>query len=188
MTCLEHLDGQMRQASDSGLFLNEARMVKIVYDTMKFDDSLRLESPLNSVAQATHALHAEAVKMRQHHSAKNQSKLDIMKNALKPYVFEHVPNCSEMTVKIAVPRETVARDVLCRFSRDALQVSVKGHALQPTVINGKLQHPVDVESCAWRLEGNGEYRQLVIDLEKISGGLDWQDLLQFGSVESEHVV
>lgn len=48
---------------------------------------------------------------------------------------------------------------------------------QPTVIHGKLQHPVDVDACAWRLEGSSGNRHLIIDLEKVSGGLDWRDLL-----------
>lgn len=52
---------------------------------------------------------------------------------------------------------------------------------QPTVIDGKLQHPVDPDACDWHLEGKGEERKLVIDLEKVSGGLDWDELLQLGS-------
>ena len=48
------------------------------------------------------------------------------------------------------------------------------------MIDGKLQHAVDVDACDWHLEGKGEERTLVIDLEKMSGGIDWQDLLQLG--------
>jgi len=49
------------------------------------------------------------------------------------------------------------------------------------VIDGKLQHPVDPEAFDWHLEGKGEERTLVLDLEKVSGGIDWYDLLQVGS-------
>jgi len=181
MMCLEHLDDQMQQASDGGLFHNEARMVKLVHDVFKWDETLRLNSPLDNFAQATHAMQSEGVKERQYHAAKNQSKLDAVKSAMKPYIFDHTSDSCEMTVRVGVPPATAARDVKCRLTRETIVVSVAGHMLQPTVIDGKLQHPIDAEACDWHLEGTGDARQLVIDLEKCSGGIDWQDLLQLGS-------
>lgn len=130
MACLAHLDEQMRQASEAGLFRNEARMIKMVHETMKFDESLRLDSPLDSVAQAAHAMQTEGAQIRQGHAAKNQAKLERIRTAMKPYVFEHVSGSCEMSVKIPVPDATSARDVTCHFSREAIRVSIVGHALQ----------------------------------------------------------
>lgn len=176
--CLDNLDEQMQQASNNNLFLNEAKMVRHVRDVMKFDESIRLDSPLNSMAEATHAMLSEGAKERQFHASKNQTKLEAVRMAMKPYEFEHAQDSCEMTVKVRVPPSTMTRDVKCHISRDAIKVCVAGHTLQPSVIDGKLQHPVDPAACDWHLEGKGDSRQVVIDLEKVSGGLDWQDLLQ----------
>lgn len=130
IACLEHLDVQMRQASEAGLFLHESRMIKLVCDTLKFDDALRLSSPLSSVAQAAHTMQMDGAKERQRQSAGNQSKLEKVKSAMLPFVFEHNRDSCEMTVRVDIPPTTSARDVVCRFTRETIRVSVKGHALQ----------------------------------------------------------
>ena len=62
-------------------------------------------------------------------------------------------------------------------SADTLKVEVKGHQLQP-VVEGKLFEKVDVDAFDWHLEGSGDKRVLILDLEKVMGGLDWPDLLK----------
>ena len=37
---------------------------------------------------------------------------------------------------------------------------------------------VDVDAFDWHLEGSGDKRVLILDLEKVMGGLDWPDLLK----------
>jgi len=180
MMCMEHHEDQMRQAEGANLFINESKMIKMVYEALKFDSQLRLDSTLDSFAQATHAMQAGGAQERQYHEKKNRERLEKVKAAMKPYVFEHTADHTEMTVKVRVPPATAAKDVKCHFTRDTIRVCVAGHALQPAVIDGKLQHPIDADACDWHLEGKGDARELVIDLEKRSGGLDWQDLVQVG--------
>ena len=102
----------------------------MVHDAFKFDESLRLESPLNNVAQATHTMLAEGSKARQEHAAQNGAKLEKVKTAMKPYVFEHTPNECEMSVKVRVPPATAARDIKCHIARETIRLCVAGHALQ----------------------------------------------------------
>ena len=78
-----------------------------------------------------------------------------------------------MTVTIAVPPETKTADVKVKLTRNTVTDSVKGHAQQPTVIDGTLLHPIDPTESAFHLEGSGEGRKLILDLEKESAGLDW---------------
>uniref|UniRef100_A0A6V4G6C6 CS domain-containing protein n=1 Tax=Prymnesium polylepis TaxID=72548 RepID=A0A6V4G6C6_9EUKA len=182
MMLLEHHDEQMQAAAAAGhLFVNESKMVKMVHDAFKWDGTLTLASPLNSMAQATMAMQKEGAKERQYHAQNNQDRLEKVRSAMKPYTFEHTADHQEMTVKVPVPPATASRDVKCKVTRDTIRVSVQGHAKQPAVIDGKLQHPVDPEAFDWHLEGKGEERTLVLDLEKVSGGIDWYDLLQVGS-------
>ena len=68
-----------------------------------------------------------------------------------------------------------------RVSRRASPSPRAALLAQPAVIDGKLQHPVDPEAFDWHLDGKGDERTLVIDLEKVSGGIDWYDLLQVGN-------
>lgn len=93
-----------------------------------------------------------------------------------PYQFQQTADVCEMTVTIRVSPETKPKDVDVSVHKKSLRVKVKGHALQP-VIDGTFPHPVDVDACMWSLEGNGDKRSLVINLEKTMGGLKWPGLL-----------
>eukprot|EP00966_Prymnesium_polylepis_P030078 699184-Prymnesium_polylepis.1 len=65
MMLLEHHDEQMQAAAAAGhLFVNESKMVKMVHDAFKWDGTLTLASPLNSMAQATMAMQKEGAKER----------------------------------------------------------------------------------------------------------------------------
>lgn len=130
IACLEHLVVQLQQASDAGLFHNEARMIKMVYDTMKSNEILRLDSPLNSMAQAAFAEQAEGIKERQLQAEKQQASVDKVKKAMRPYVFEHSADSCEMSVRVAVPPPTLTQHVFCRLTRDTIRLSIHGHHLQ----------------------------------------------------------
>ena len=177
MFCLDHLVQQLQEAQSASLFVHESKLVKLVRDAMAHDETISLETPLDSVAQAVHRMQSDGVGERKHFEAMGQAQLQKMQKALRPYVFEHSPSQPEMTVKIAVPAETKSGHVQVKITREAILVAVAGHELQPAVIEGKLQRAVDPGSCEWHLEGTGEARMLVLDLEKASGGLDWDDLL-----------
>ena len=176
MFCLDHLHEQMQEAQQASLFINEARMVELVRNAMGNDESIHLDSPLDSVAHALRK-QADGVGERKHYAAMGKVKLENIQKAMKPYTFEHESNQVEMTVKIPVPAETKSSSVVVNITKETVRISVGGHALQPAVINGKLQRTVDPASCEWHLEGAGDTRMLVLDLEKASGGLDWDELL-----------
>ena len=56
---------------------------------------------------------------------------------------------------------------------------MRNHSLQP-VIDGRFAAAVDPTECEWHLEGSGDGRVLVLDLEKAAGGFHWDDLLRVG--------
>ena len=68
-------------------------------------------------------------------------------------------------VSIPVPAATRGADVKVRVTRESVRVVVAGHALQP-VLEGAFVRAVDAGGCGWHLEGQGEARLLVLDLEK----------------------
>lgn len=182
---LHHLDEQMQSASKANLFVEEARMVQLVVQAIDADPTLGPSSPLSAIAAAVHREQAAASENSRHNeatmAASSQEQLERVRTAMVPYTFVQTADAPEMTVSIAVPAVTRRGDVSVRLTRDTLVVTVAGHALQPSVIDGRFLHPVDHESSDWHLEGSGEGRVLILDCEKVSPGLDWsQGLLAIG--------
>lgn len=95
-----------------------------------------------------------------------------------PWEFREVQNECQVTVTITVPAATKTGDVTVRIKPDSLLVAVKGHEAQPAIIDGRLAGPVEVEASGWSLEGSGDSRRLVLELEKRMGGLVWRQLLK----------
>mmetsp|Transcript_48822 Transcript_48822/g.126712 ORF Transcript_48822/g.126712 Transcript_48822/m.126712 type:complete len:266 (+) Transcript_48822:68-865(+) len=122
-------------------------------------------------------------------SKKEKAKQEYMQrkaaNAMKemprpgePWLFEERQDKTDVTVTIAVPAETKASDVRVVFKETHLLVAVQGHALQPTVCEGELAGGIDPDSCGWTLEGSGENRKLVLEMERTMGGIDWHRLFK----------
>lgn len=97
---------------------------------------------------------------------------------LAPYAFEQTE--AEVTVTLAVPAGTRKGDVAVKFGRTAVRVAVAGHPTQPALLDGRLEHPVDVDGCGWCLSGEGDQRALCLNFEKASAGLRWTQLLLGG--------
>ena len=96
-----------------------------------------------------------------------------VKKHLRPYTFTQAQDDPEMTVVIDVPPETKTMDVKVKMTATTLYVSVKDHANQP-VIEGRFLHAIRPEESAFHLEGSGEGRKLILDIEKASAGAqDW---------------
>jgi len=95
-----------------------------------------------------------------------------------PWVFEEVLNEIAVTVTVAVPAETKKSDVDVCIQATSLRIAVKGHSSQPTVVDGELTGAIDPESSSWSLEGSGEKRRVVVELEKKMGGFMWDKLLK----------
>lgn len=184
MLCLRHLAEQLQSASKAGLFQPESRMCNLILEMMETDPTISMMSPLSSVAVAAHTAQQSAVDVRRHNEASmvgQDDRISRVRDAMVPFVFTQQQDEAEMTVSIRVPSGTTGRDVSVKVARDTLLVSVVGHALQPHVINGRLLHPVDPSAAGWHLEGSGDQRLLVLDIEKASAGVDWsKGLLAIG--------
>ena len=59
---------------------------------------------------------------------------------------------NHITVRIAVPPTTKKGDVVVMFKAKFLYMSVRGHRLQPAIIDGMLNGSVNADSCSWSLE------------------------------------
>lgn len=97
---------------------------------------------------------------------------------LLPYDFLEIQNECQIRVTIKVPPSTASSDCKVKIQRDHLTVAVKGHEVQPAIIDGDLAGRLDVEACGWNVEGKGEDRRLVLELEKEMGGLQWRKLVR----------
>ena len=171
-------------ASVNTMFVSEHRIVSRTLEAMrsKLEGSTGAgtaaatggaAAPGGGVAAEAAALGAEL------EAAQAERKLaEAQLRELKPYSLEQVANKAELTVKIPVPAETKARDVKVKLLPETLSVAVAGHAKQPTVVGGALEHQIDAEASQWHLEGSGDKRTLVLDLEKRQTGLEWAHLVK----------
>lgn len=88
--------------------------------------------------------------------------------------FDQEPHSSDCCMTLTVPASTSSSDVTVVIKRDFLSVHVKGHEKQPHVLYGYLSGNVEVDACAWTLEGG----ELVINLEKESDHPCWPRLMR----------
>mmetsp|Transcript_23553 Transcript_23553/g.70593 ORF Transcript_23553/g.70593 Transcript_23553/m.70593 type:complete len:284 (+) Transcript_23553:236-1087(+) len=100
------------------------------------------------------------------------------KNEAEVGKFDQEPHCTECTCTIEVPAATAPKDVEVTIKRDFLAVKVAGHEKQPHVLFGHLSGTVEVDACAWTLDGAGDNRHLVIQLEKTTDHPCWPKLLR----------
>lgn len=100
-----------------------------------------------------------------------------IKAAEGPWEFIETDNKTEITVNFPVPASTRPADIEVVFRASSLKVAVKGHERQPAIVDGEIAGKIDPDSCAWTLEGAGEGRRLVLELEKTMGGIIWGRLL-----------
>lgn len=94
-----------------------------------------------------------------------------------PWEFIETQDKTEVTVNFPVPEGTRKEDVKVTFRESSLVVRVNGHESQPTVVDAELAGKIDPDSCGWTLEGSGSGRKLVLEMEKLMGGLMWNRLL-----------
>jgi len=95
-----------------------------------------------------------------------------------PWVFEEIMDRQEVTVTVPVPAATARSDVDVCIQATSLRIAVKGHSIQPAVLDGELTGAVDLEASSWSLEGSGDKRRVVLELEKKMGGFMWDRLLK----------
>ncbi|CAE7600196.1 BOB2 [Symbiodinium pilosum] len=168
---LIQLQDQLHIARRLGNFVEEANAVEAIAGRMRTDDAYCLDSPLPMV-QAEQSDEMKAL-IKQMQEADLQS---------RPYEFLNTADSEEMTVNISVPAETQMKDVSVKLSATKIRVEIKGHEMQPCIIDGSFFQAVDPAGCDHHLEGSGAKRMLVIDLEKKQNGLKWPDLLGYGAM------
>jgi hypothetical protein len=177
MEHLEFFDKQLENADKAGLFKQEYRMVNLVVKHLKENQDLQLSSPLNALAAAERAARGltemQSARDQMQSSAQAQRSIAQVREHMRPYTFHCSQDDNEMTVTIKVPPETKMADCVVEIKRETLKVCVKGHALQPSVIDGKLLYPIDQTMSQWHLEGSGDTRVLILDLENTHAGVDW---------------
>ena len=119
---------------------------------------------------------ADVVDAAVEHAASNALSFDEEKARRTPLEWEQDDD-GVVTVSIAVPSTCSKRDVHVVFSAERLRVTVRGHPLQPAVVDGDLLYAVRPSDCSWGLEGTGASRRLTINLEKVESQQRWVGLL-----------
>ncbi|CAE8628257.1 unnamed protein product [Polarella glacialis] len=167
---LINLQDQLHLARRMGHYVKEANMVEAITGNMRTNESFSLQSMLPLVQSEQSDDFKEMIKMMQ--------KADLES---RPYEFLNTADEEDMTVNIKVPASTQMKDVTVKLTATKIRVEVKGHEVQPCIIDGALFKPVDTSGCDHHLEGSGEKRILVLDLTKQTNGLKWPDLLTYGA-------
>eukprot|EP00930_Biecheleria_cincta_P103448 TRINITY_DN95412_c0_g1_i1.p1 TRINITY_DN95412_c0_g1~~TRINITY_DN95412_c0_g1_i1.p1 ORF type:complete len:233 (-),score=41.38 TRINITY_DN95412_c0_g1_i1:69-725(-) len=168
---LIQLQDQLSMARRCGNYVKEANMVEAITGRMRSDDSYTLQStvPQNIAAERSPEL---------------QEMINLMEKTdleARPYEFVNQADTDDMTVNIKVPPGTKMADVSVKLTAKTIRVEVKGHEMQPCVIDGHFFKLVDTDGCDHHLEGADDKRVLVLDLLKTQIGMKWPDLLAYGS-------
>jgi len=166
---LEQLRDKLHVARRLGSYVREANLVERIAGNFRHVDGYSLESMCPVLQEEQPEEYKEMMRMMQE-----------AEKASRGYEFLNSVEAEEMTVNIRVPPGTRKEDVTVRLTATTLRVEVKGHEKQPAVIDGAFFKPVDVDACDHHLEGSGDSRMLVLDLEKQQGGLTWPDLFKYG--------
>mmetsp|Transcript_12174 Transcript_12174/g.32325 ORF Transcript_12174/g.32325 Transcript_12174/m.32325 type:complete len:223 (+) Transcript_12174:62-730(+) len=162
---------KLHQARQLGSYQKETGMLENVVGRWRMDTSFGLKSDMGAQAKDQDTPEfKEMMKQIQEADA-----------ASRPYEFVNNCEATEMTVNIRVPPETQKQDVSVKVTSKTIRVEVAGHELQP-VIEGSFFRPVEEVAFDYHLEGSGDKRRLVLDLEKEEGGVKWPDLLNLGLV------
>lgn len=181
MELLDEVHGQL--SGLPGMFEGETGVLSRILALLRAESSGLLDYRLPGVKSTKSAGHVESNTAERQMKAAELQRLaaPIMHQfpmSNDPWEFEEVMNQVEITVTIPVPAGTAGKDIQVKFRPDTLFVSVAGHETQPVIIDGELAGAVDPEACNWSLDGSGDKRKLVLDMEKTMGGLMWHGLLK----------
>mmetsp|Transcript_6738 Transcript_6738/g.18545 ORF Transcript_6738/g.18545 Transcript_6738/m.18545 type:complete len:219 (-) Transcript_6738:124-780(-) len=166
---LTGLRDKLHVARRLGSYVHEANMVERIAGNFQHVDGYSLQSMCPVLHEDQPEKYKEMMKAIQEAD-----------KAARCYEFLNSVEAEEMTVNIPVPPGTKREDVKVSLTATTLRVEVRGHERQPFVIDGPLFKPIDTDACDHHLEGSGDKRMLVLDLEKQQGGLTWPDLFKFG--------
>mmetsp|Transcript_36573 Transcript_36573/g.77807 ORF Transcript_36573/g.77807 Transcript_36573/m.77807 type:complete len:224 (+) Transcript_36573:71-742(+) len=168
---LTELRDKLHQARQLGRLTDEANLVERLAGRMRMDESFGPKSPIGpNINQQQNPELAAMLKQIQEAD-----------KASRPYDFQNTVDATEMTVTIPVPAPTKMADVKVKLTAKSIRVEVAGHSMQPCVLDGKFFGPVEEAAFDYHLEGSGEKRVLVLDLEKQKEGAKWPDLLNYGA-------
>ena len=182
MEQLNFANDQFKTASENRLFTHEASMVALVVKHLADDASMTLDSPLSQLAAAAHADQAKNVEHRKELMGTAAAPLQKVREHMRPYEFHCAPDETEMTVTIKVPPGTKTTDCQVELRKDTIKIRVKDHPNQPYVIDGRFCHAIDPTMSEWHLEGSGDKRVMILDLENTHAGVDWSaGMLKIGA-------
>eukprot|EP00746_Dinoflagellata_sp_MGD_P165920 gnl/MRDRNA2_/MRDRNA2_95476_c0_seq1.p1 gnl/MRDRNA2_/MRDRNA2_95476_c0~~gnl/MRDRNA2_/MRDRNA2_95476_c0_seq1.p1 ORF type:complete len:252 (-),score=63.29 gnl/MRDRNA2_/MRDRNA2_95476_c0_seq1:79-759(-) len=170
-TAIELRD-KLHKARRMGHYRTEADMMDIIAGNMQMSEDYKLQSIVDMVQDPSE------------HSETRKDLNQIHQQSL-PYEFLNTCEAQEMTVNIKVPPSTKKDDVKVKITTTTIRVEVRNHEIQPCIIDGQFFRPVDTGGCDFHLEGSGNQRMLVVDLEKKEGGYKWAELLGFGDCAIE---
>lgn len=163
---------QLDKASENNLFVAEARLMATVLAQLRGD--VDVEEALQQAEDAKKTKFVPPAKATG--AAPTAPVFDEAAAREKPFAWEQDDE-GTVSVKISVPPECAKGDVTVTFGAQRLSVSVKGHPLQPHVIDGALLYGIRSYDSSWALEGKGTKRALVVSLEKADTEVEWQGLL-----------
>eukprot|EP00440_Ansanella_granifera_P053813 gb/GFBE01058336.1/.p1 GENE.gb/GFBE01058336.1/~~gb/GFBE01058336.1/.p1 ORF type:complete len:267 (+),score=89.51 gb/GFBE01058336.1/:1-801(+) len=168
-------------ALDQMYFAGERKVIDQIRDLFEKEEPVSLSMPLSGVR--TTRSEGQEYSSNQDKRFKELAKLgkeviDKQEKQSGPWEFIEVKNEIVITVNIKVPPSTSKGDVTVNFHPSKLKVVVKGHEVQPAVIDGEMTGEIDVEASGWNLEGKDDDRRLVLELEKTMGGFMWYQLMK----------
>jgi hypothetical protein len=171
LAVLTGLRDQLHQARQLGNYKMEAGMLEKIVGRWRMDKNFNLKSDMGAYAKDQE--NPEFVAM--------MKQIQEAEAAARPYEFINNAEATEMTVNIKVPPETGKGDIKVKVTSKTILVEVAGHERQP-VIEGHFFRPVEESAFDFHLEGSGDKRMLVIDLEKEDHGVKWPDLVNLGHI------
>eukprot|EP00746_Dinoflagellata_sp_MGD_P033387 gnl/MRDRNA2_/MRDRNA2_179636_c0_seq1.p1 gnl/MRDRNA2_/MRDRNA2_179636_c0~~gnl/MRDRNA2_/MRDRNA2_179636_c0_seq1.p1 ORF type:complete len:225 (-),score=47.78 gnl/MRDRNA2_/MRDRNA2_179636_c0_seq1:122-721(-) len=163
------LRDKLHTARQLGKYCTEAGMIEKIAGRMQMSESYNLHTMVGMIQDPAE-------------SSELANALQQIQRQSQPYEFFNTSEATEMTVTIKVPQSTRKDDVKVKITKTAIRIEVQGHECQPCVIDGHFFRPVEPGAFDFHLEGAGETRILVLDLEKEQEGYKWPELLGFGNL------
>merc|ERR1712217_93660 len=171
-TCkyLTHVTAQFDKIN---MFAKEKGLLNTIIKMLEEGAEVTKDTPMPGV-KYDHATELENANCGYPGASKEATKK--MKDALKtgsegPFEFKETTDLQEVTVSVRVPLDTKKEDISVQFGKTTLRVAVRGHAMQPHVIDGTLTGAIDLDSAGWHLDVSADGRKLVLDMEKTMGGI-----------------
>lgn len=183
---------QLDQAAQNKIFVSEAALVTSALLQLK-GESADVVAAANKDAEAkatidkaNTAAHDASIDKHMPEYSKDRSapaaptdgfdEATKLKVRYTPFTWEQDED-GVVTLKFMAPPETAKGDIGVSFGPQRLKVTMKGHPLQPAVVDSDLLYPIVPGDSSWAVEGKGAKRCLVVTLEKAMSSVKWAAVL-----------